>query len=65
MKKKAKSGRQTPAVKPRQKAPEVKDMGDTRSFDIQGIKLDAEMARKAMILSEIIGSPVSKRRRIK
>ena len=66
MSKKVKRGRQIPAVNARQKAPEVKDTGgDARSVDVQGTRLDAEMARKAMILSEIIGSPVSKRRRIK
>jgi len=33
------------------------------TLNINGIKLDAEMARSAIILSEIIGQPKAKRRR--
>jgi len=33
------------------------------TISIQGMSLNAETARKAIILSEIIGPPVSKRRR--
>jgi len=36
---------------------------EDRSKDVRGIKLNAETAKTAIILSEIIGPPKSRRRR--
>jgi len=42
-------------------APKIPVRSSTLS--LQGIELDSETARKAIILSEIIGPPAAKRRR--
>ena len=58
----------TPAVTP--KAPVIEpgalseaNITNVNSININGIKLGAEMARNAIIMSEIIGPPKAKRRR--
>ena len=36
---------------------------ETNAISVNGIRMDAEMARNAIIMSEIIGPPKAKRRR--
>ena len=53
----------TPVAKKTPVADKLLSLQGDKPLSLQGIELNSETARKAIILSEIIGPPAAKRRR--